>query len=304
MDKLPLYDEYHAIVEGSASRWFHDNRCAVTDTKPFILQAHDNWRANIILDEVYAAVEPVRPRHTMIHHGLSSQALAFNLFGPLLVRNDWDAVRPAFEAQGIPWPTPACIGRFEYDDGSVFGEEGRDQPTSWDAALGSSLDRPSILIEVKFTEHDLGQCSVFKRGDCNGRNPAADYNLCYLHTNKQRRYLLVAEALGVLGSEAFSGAFCPFTIYYQFFREVMFATVKNACMAYVLDDRNPALYFNTSDGPLGLIPFLLGTLPPNIATRVSVIPITSVIQAIEAFGRHRDWTGEFRKKYGFQDRAA
>ena len=271
MTEIPLFGEYRSGLQSAAAHWFRARRCRVNEDKPFILRDHEEWSRNIILSEVYAAVESVRPRHTQIHHGLSSQALTFNLFGALMVRDDWEAAKEAFEVAGVPWPSPSCTGQFEYDDREVFAEAGRDQPTSWDVALGHDPAHPSILVEVKFTEHDLGQCSVYQRGDCSGQNPAADFNLCYLHVDKHRRYLTLARDLGDLQSRAFAGSFCPFTIYYQFYREVMFAAAKGAHMVFVLDERNPALWFPTPKGERGLIPFLLSTLPPGLSTSPSKV---------------------------------
>lgn len=304
MSDTPLYEEYRDGLEVAAANWFRSRQAKVNPDKPFILRDHEDWSSNIILRDVYGVVSDVRPRHAMIHHGLSSQALTFNLFGPLLVRNDWAAAQEAFQAAGVEWPQSPRVGKFEYEDREVFGESGRDQPTSWDIALGTDPAAPSILVEVKFTEHDLGQCSVYARGDCNGQNPASDFNLCYLHSAKHRRYLGLAQALGVLRSGAFNGSFCPFTVYYQFYREVMFAAAKNAPMVYVLDERNPALRFPTDEGHRGLIPFLMTTLPSQVASRIFFVTIHSILHSIEKTKRHGDWTDSFRMKYAFEHRAA
>jgi hypothetical protein len=297
-----MYKDYRTAVEDAAAAWFRRRGCPVEAQRPYVLASHDTWLDNIIIPEVRSIVESVRPRHTMVHHGLSSQALAFNLFGPLMLRQDLAAAKPAFEAAGIQWPSPQCIGQFEFDDPNVFAEIGRDQPTSWDIAMGSSGGEPSLLVEVKFVEHDLGSCSVFTRGDCDGANPARNFDICYLHSHKKRRYLVVAEELGLLETAAFAGAICPFTIYYQFFREVAFAAVKRASMIYVLDDRNPALFSRGPKGHGGRIPFLMALLPSSLSSLVSVVTIPTILSALEASNRHDNWLGEFRTKYGFNDR--
>jgi POLQ-like helicase len=298
------YGNYRAAVEASAATWFARRGNRTETARPYVLASRNCWRENIILDGVYSDIEAVRPRHTMIHHGLSSQALAFNLFGPLRIRDDWEAARSAFVAAGVHWPSPSCCGKFEYNDPMVLAEDRKNQPTSWDLILGPSEDAPTVLVEVKFVEHGLGACSVFSRGDCTGANPANDFDSCYLHFQKKRHYWPIFLGLGLLSTPAFAGAICPLTIYYQFFREVAFAATQGGRMVYVADERNPALFGSAVGHQRGLIPSLLAILPPNLRSQLSVIPIPHILSAIEDSGRHDDWIGEFRRKYRFERGAA
>jgi len=97
-----------------ASAWFADKGFAVSARYPYILADREEWSQNIILPEVaqyireeHARREALRqgfPLHKYIHHGLSSQAMLFNLVGPLIVAKDLDPLRQAFTRQGIAWP--------------------------------------------------------------------------------------------------------------------------------------------------------------------------------------------------------
>ena len=40
---------------------------------------------------------------------------------------------------------------------------------------------PVLFVESKFVEKDFGGCSVFRNGDCDGRNPVSDPSDCYMH---------------------------------------------------------------------------------------------------------------------------
>ncbi|HSW47234.1 MAG TPA: hypothetical protein VLM89_16850 [Phycisphaerae bacterium] len=60
------------------------------------------------------------PLHKYLHHGLSSQAMAFNLIGPLIVRNDLAPLKTAIEKLGVPSPEGKVRAVFEHDERSVF----------------------------------------------------------------------------------------------------------------------------------------------------------------------------------------
>jgi hypothetical protein len=117
--------------------------------------------------------------HKYLHHGLSSQAMVFNLVGPLIVRKDLEPLRVAIKKAGMPWPSGEVTAGFEYDDRTVFNEDSG-QPTSIDLAISGETAR--IFIEAKLVEREFGGCSVFSGGECDGRNPVS-YGVdgCYLH---------------------------------------------------------------------------------------------------------------------------
>ncbi|MGI6469363.1 MAG: PGN_0703 family putative restriction endonuclease [Syntrophomonadaceae bacterium] len=93
---------------------------------------------------------------------------------------------------------------------------------------------------------------------------------------------------------------CPLANYYQFFREVIFALHNKGIFVLLYDERNPVfMRRSTHDGStLGLWPFLQTFIPKSKRDRISAVTIQQVVAAITASGRHNDWIGEFRAKYG------
>jgi hypothetical protein len=83
----------------AASAWFAEQGCATHPQRSYCLKSRDDWPHNIILDEVAAYIARVKhaseeagkpfPLHKYVHHGLSSQAMVFNLVGPLITRDDY-----------------------------------------------------------------------------------------------------------------------------------------------------------------------------------------------------------------------
>ena len=287
------YGVFRRAVESAAGHWFRKHDFPVQSRRPYILTERRHWPDNILLPEVAELASGIRPLHKWIHHGLSSQAMAFNLFGPLVVRDDLQALRATLEAAGINWPTAKISGAFEVEDREVFNEL-QAQPTSIDFVIGQVGSSDSIYIEAKFVEQEFGGCSVFERGDCDGSNPVAEHNRCYLHAIG-RRYWTVMNDHGISNGEIGSGPFCAFTSHYQFFREVGFALHQGGQMVFLYDERNPA--FKTTNGR-GLIPFLCSLLPQNVGDRVKSVTIQALAAGISATQRHDDWIGEFRLKYG------
>lgn len=260
------------------------------------------WGQNIICTDVaeYIRQEHERnlgkdsfPLNKYLHHGLSSQAMLFNLVGPLVVKKDLEPLCAIFEEAGIPWPTGEITAEFEYDDRAVFN-------TSIDLAIsGGKTGR--IFIEAKLAEKKFGGCSVFSRGDCDGRNPVL-YGLegCFLH-HIGRKYWERMNEFG-FGETAFgSGSICPFTSYYQFFREMLFALKKDGYFVLLHDERNPAfLKVSTGGKESGLWPFLMESVPAEYANRIGRVTIQQLASAIDESGRHHDWIDEFKQKYGIE----
>ena len=120
------------------------------------------------------------PLHKYLHHGLSSQAMAFNLIGPLITRNDYEPLIQIIQENGIENGKHIDSAIFEYEDRSVFNEDSG-QPTSIDIVLTDSKRTPVFFIESKLVEKEFGGCSVFSEGDCNGENPISNKEQCYLH---------------------------------------------------------------------------------------------------------------------------
>jgi POLQ-like helicase len=291
----------------AAANWFRSKGFKTHPKMDYCLADRDKqWKENIILPEVAEYINGLKvenrgtkpfPLHKYLHHGLSSQAMAFNLLGPLKERDDFEPLKIALGKQGFEWPTNS-FAEFEYEDRAIFNED-TGQPTSIDFAVIPQDGQGSIFIEVKLSESEFGGCSVFANGDCDGRNPFI-YGLeeCYLH-HLGRKYWDVMKEHGLAFVDFNKGSICPFTCYYQFYREVLFALVQGGSYILLHDERNPAFYQKPENHiERGLYPFMLQSLPKGARKRVGRITLQQVAQAIEESGRHGDWIGEFRNKYG------
>jgi hypothetical protein len=264
-----------------------------------------DWPANIICPEVVTLVETERqrrearqegfPLHKFIHHGLSSQAMVFNLIGPLIASNDVVALRSAFVEQGLPWPEGDVTSEFEFEDRKVFREDAG-QPTSIDVVIRDAAGRTPLFVESKFVEKEFGGCSVFKNGDCDGRNPARELSACYLH-HLGRRYWDLLGRWGFLNGAASTDSTCVLVNHYQFFREVLFAVESGGTFVLLSDDRSPTFFCHGPQGDRGLMPLLLGMVPEPLRKRIGHVSIQAVVASIKATGRHA-WIASFERKYG------
>lgn len=299
------YGEFERELRKAAAEWFSRKGFKTHPRRSYSLRTRDDWPQNIICPDVvdYIRQEAERhlgknpfPLHQYIHHGLSSQAMVFNLIGPLIVRGDLEPLRNALERSGIAWPGADVTAEFEYDDRGVFNEDSG-QPTCFDVALFGQ-GRP-VFIESKLVEREFGSCSVFLRGDCDGRNPFL-YGLdgCYLH-HIGRQYWNRMTEFGFQEANLSSGHICPLSAYYQFFRELLFAFTKGGCFVLLHDERNPA-FLKVSKGrkEAGLWSFLTTSVPARLAPNVGRVTIQQVADTIDESGRHHDWIGEFKAKYG------
>ncbi|MCL5257283.1 MAG: hypothetical protein M1319_05750 [Chloroflexi bacterium] len=300
--------DFEKSLQLEAGEWFKSKAYPVDKTYPYILEKWEQWPSNIILPEVVDYVlkekekaEALRkpfPLHKYIHHGLSSQAMMFNLIGPLVVRNDFSALRKALTANEIPWPGGEISARFEVEDRSVFNEDSG-QPTSIDLEIRGAAGFAPLFIEAKLVEREFGVCSVFRDGDCDGCNPAQDLDSCYLHFIG-RKYWSQMKDHGFLGGNLLESPICPLASYYQFFREALFAAAQGGYFVLLHDERNPAFVRGKSAGQPGLLPFLRSLSPDPLREKIGSVTIQRVFEAIRDSGRHNDWTGEFVKKYGME----
>lgn len=206
--QYPRHQDFERLLQSAAARWFADQGFSVQSKYPYILADLEHWPQNIIVPKVVAYVVAERarrqakrigfPLHKYVHHGLSSQALLFNLVGPLIVRNDLEPLQRAFDREGILWPTGEVTASFEREDRTVFNEDSG-QPTSIDLVIEGDPSSPTLYLECKFVEREFGGCSVFSAGDCDGRNPAQDFDSCFLH-HIGRRYWTQLEKHGFLSA--------------------------------------------------------------------------------------------------------
>lgn len=295
------HEEFVKTLRDAAAKWFETHGYEIHSRMPYCLAQHCMWPNNIICDEVveYVCKKEISP-HTWLHSGLSSQAMLFNLMGPLVTREDYEPLEKALAGIDIIWSggkkTVAC---FEYQNQKVFNEV---QPTSIDLHLrGKGGD--SLFIEAKLKEPDFGGCSKIKAGDCEGRSPCPSrLNSCYLHSIGIEYWQVVTD-LGFDKARLFTGEICPFANYYQFFREVLFALHhKDGTFILLHDERNPAFLRRSDDGTVqgGLWPFLYESIPPRWQNRVKRLSIQTLVKEIQETHRHDDWIYEFKAKYGME----
>ena len=96
---FPRYKLFEKELRKSASSYFKSKGYNTHPRMSYCLSKWRDWKNNIILEEVASYIEKFKkyceqngksfPLHKYIHHGLSSQAMAFNLVGPLITRRDY-----------------------------------------------------------------------------------------------------------------------------------------------------------------------------------------------------------------------
>lgn len=291
------FADYRKRMEKAASAWML-GRKLLTSQAPFILKDHAQWPQNLLEPGLAGMIEAERarrattgagfPLHKYLHHGLSSQAMLFNLVLPLQQKGDIDALKGGFDAAGIPWPGPGAAARLEVEDRSLFNENSG-QPTSFDLEI-SGPGGPSLYIEAKLVEQEFGGCSLLEGGDCDGENPAKDHQKCAL-VGLGRRYW---ERLDALGFDLSVGPICPFGSYYQFYREAAFALTAGGHYVLLVHDQNPAFW--KDGGERGLWPLLLRSVPEQHRSRLHRLSLQQLAEALRQTGHH-PWIDEFSTRY-------
>ena len=224
--------------------------------------------------------------------------MLFNLVGPLILpeTRDLSPLKVTFEKHQINWPTGELTAKFEDEDRTIFNELTQ-QPTSIDLVIENEDKVGGLYIEFKFVEHEFGGCSVFTKGDCDGRNPSDNLQYCYLH-HIGRKYWELLEKHGFLGGKIAENATCFLSTYYQFFREVLYALERNGVFVLLVDKRNPAFCCG-DNGERGLFPFLTTFVPHEHKDKVHMATVQEVVRAIKDSGKH-NWITEFEQKYGIE----
>ena len=90
-----LYKAFESELRNAAAKWFSKKGLATRARMSYCLKSFRMWGQNIICTDVaeYIRQEHKRnlgkdsfPLNKYLHHGLSSQAMLFNLVGPLVVK--------------------------------------------------------------------------------------------------------------------------------------------------------------------------------------------------------------------------
>lgn len=301
----PRHSHFVNHLRQAAGEWFAKRGCIVHPKYPYCIAEWKDWKGNIIIPDVSAYIEAIRkeraaegqgfPLHHYVHHGLSSQALLFNLIGTLIVRNDLEPLRNALRLRNLVWPGKKEKPIFEYEDRSVFNEDSG-QPTSIDLVIGVPEATGSLFIECKLVETEFGGCTVFAQGDCDGTNPSTDFSRCYLH-HIGRRYWTLLKKYGFLEGPLSSNTTCILSSHYQFFRVVLFALEKGGTFVLLSDERSPTFLSKGRMDERGLMPLLLKFVPHRLHNVVGHMSIQDVVKEIESSGRH-EWIEQFKVKYG------
>ena len=297
------FSDFRKSQEEFSKNWFAKNGFVVQEKHPYILKDKSQWKENLILKKVADHIESKRkecedckipfPLHKYIHHGLSSQAMLFNLLGEATMKRDKDFFTSLFAFDDLVIDDD-FEPLFEHSDRTVFNEQDR-QPTSFDFAI-KNKNKKNIFLEAKYVETDFGKCSTFESGECDGMNPINDVTSCYLtHCGRNYWDLMTKHQLS---APYMNSRICPFTIYYQFYRELLFAIERDGYFVILIDKRNPAFVKTCGANERGLIPILTSPLSEQTKSIVKIIYIQDVVKLLEIFGY--SWADEFRNKYGIE----
>ena len=302
---FPRHKPFEKKLRIAASNWFRNKNFNTHPRMPYCLSEWDEWKKNIILDEVSMYIETYKnnceknsnpfPLHKYIHHGLSSQAMAFNLIGPLITRNDLSPLLVALQKKNIQISSQIKTASFEYEDRTVFNEDSG-QPTSIDIVLKNENEEPVVFIESKLVEKEFGGCSVFSAGDCSGKNPIQEKKQCYLHFIGRKYWELVEKY--EISTAIRNEQQCIFVAHYQYFREVLLSLAKGGIFVLLSDARSPVFHCEINGENKGLMPFLLEFVPNKYKNRIASISIQELVETIKNSKHHQDWISDFEIKYG------
>ena len=276
-------------LRAQVAAYFAEKGLPVRSTAPYILAGgKQRWPLNIIDPEVVAMIRTIIaehrteghpfPLHRWIRHGLSSQALLFNLIGPVLLARRWDVFDVILKSAGIPLSGQVVDAKLEEEDRSIFNE-GRGQPTSVDLYLQTDQG-DAVCGEFKFTENGFGGCSVFESGDCDGRNPANDFDLCYLHAIG-RTYWLLMQKHGLITDSLEATSICPFVTLYQAYRILIFALERGGHFLLIHDNRNSSFAWTSTSIDRGAFALFYELLPASAQRRCHRITTQEVVKTLE-----------------------
>jgi len=285
----PRRTDWLPELRAQVAAYFAEKGLAVRSTAPYILAGgKQRWPLNIIDPEVVAMTRTIMaerraegypfPLHRWIRHGLSSQALLFNLIGPVLLARRWDVFDAILESAGIALSGLVVDAKLEEEDRSIFNE-GRGQPTSVDLYLQTDQGE-TVCAEFKFTENGFGECSVFESGDCDGRNPGSDFYLCYLHAIG-RTYWPLMQRHGLITDNLEATSICPFMTLYQAYRILMFALERGGHFLLIHDERNPSFAWTSTSVDRGAFALFYELLPASAQRRCHRISAQAVIEILE-----------------------
>jgi hypothetical protein len=302
---FPRHKKFKQELQNASAAWFRDRQFQTHHKTPYCLSRWSDWGNNIILKEAMEYIQNFKaecesqgrpfPLHKYAHHGLSSQAMTFNLIGPQITRNDYSSLIQLLQRKGVSGVSQIDHAYFEYEDREVFNEDAG-QPTSIDIVLEDSAKNPIIFIESKLAEQEFGGCSVFSNGDCEGRSPIGREENCYLHFIGRRYWELMTKygITAILKNERQ----CIFLAHYQFFREVLLSLEKGGIFVLLSNERSPVFHCKSDGGQRGIMPLLIECIPSQFRDRIVSISIQELVGLLKNNEKHMDWIRDFEVKYG------
>jgi len=297
-------------LQENAANYFKEKKCAISNDKnrEYILDSYVNWRNNIILPSVLNYLNNYKrdcnenkkpcPFHKWLHHGLSSQACLFNLFGPFLADNDWGPLKEILmlskSESGNYLTLRGNIDKaeFEYSINKTF-EENRGQPTSIDLYVHTEKDE-KIFIEFKFTESGFGVCSVYENGNCDGANPLKNPKICYLNELGRSYIDLMKKHELLIDNES-----CPFVEFYQAYRLLLFSLENDGHFVFIYDDRNPSFINELNGERHGKLIRFIKLLPERYQHNIYILTVKEIVHYLQKHYNYT-WLDEFKKKYLLQ----
>lgn len=295
----PAIENLHKQLSG----YFDSKGYNVSSKYSYILAAWNDWGNNMISNSVndYIKGEQTKcmkegkpfPLHKYIHHGLSSQALLFNLLGVFIVDRRYFIFDEILKAAGVNATGKVNTVKLEGEDRDVFNETSG-QPTSIDIVFDTDANE-HYFTEFKFTEAEFGGCSLFSGGDCDGRNPAKNFDMCFLHSIG-RKYWELMKKHSLLTPTVVDDSRCAFVDLYQAYRVLMFSLEKQGSFILIHDERNPTFYTHTRHGPRGVYARFLEYLPTSVRQRCHLISKQQILHIIESFVSE-NWVDELKAKY-------
>jgi hypothetical protein len=284
----------------------------------YILSSRQDWERNLWLPLRNHRLSPRwQDLHLWIHHLQSSQAFAFNLFGPLQLRRKWAQaawaeVFPSVEKVSFEYPT---VG--DPLEETLGGQLHR---TRVDVRVDFDRDR-TALVEVKFTEPGFGPCGAGHDHDqanlksaCrqDGSTVRSLAGTCFLAQQKNRSYFSKLLKPGSIvsgpGLEKHGTGGCPL-------REGLYQVVRNLLMADCVahDEGRRTEFVVAAPGPSAnrslhsrrslygcstMDDFLRSIVRPGDQDRVRFVDFERVVaRAAAEGGEANEWASYMDRKY-------